>query len=605
MRSILIDRILMLVLLFSAVILNAQSETISTDTLDPEQVHILHADDIFFEQTKEGLEQRLVGNVALYQDSTFFYCDSAIIIDNQVWAKGNIQILQGDSTRIFSDSLFYSGDDRQADLYGEVSLYNRENTLFTSVLSYDLDERVASYTSRAVLARGSTKITSRRGSYLLNERLAVFADSVVVIDTNFVLKADTLNFDTESQIALFQGPTSIEREGNLMYCEDGFYNLKTGNAEFIGKASFVKEEQRGRADRFRYNDSLGIITLIGNALILENDRRVTGDSIVYFQKEEKGEIHGDGHFEDSTRVIDAGEIYFNEKNKSLITRSGASFAEGDIILDANILEYDDESGQGRAQGQVIWRDTANDVAIFCDLLNYNKKSEYVEALGERPYMAVILDSDTMFVSGDTLISEKLPTADTLSSDSIRRIRIFHNVKIFKSDMQGLCDSLVYSERDSAFTLIRDPFIWSDTSQFSSDTIRVYLKDKTVDHVHQIGNSLIVNSTDLIYFNQIQGKQIWTFMQEGKPHQTIVEGNAQTIYFALDDEDAYIAANKSICSKIRIAFKERKIDDITFLAQPKAEMLPMNTAGLKDIRLEGYVWNYDNRPESKDEVIGKK
>ena len=582
-----------------------QQDSSNVDTLDPQRVHILHADDVFFEQIKEGLEQQLIGNVALYQDSTFFYCDTAIVFNNTVRASGNIQILQGDSTSVFADSLFYSGDDKQADLKGDVSLYHIENKLFTDKLSYDLNEKKASYVEKAVLTRGSTKITSVRGTYLLEEHLAVFADSVIVVDTNFVLKADTLNFNTEDQIAYFQGPTSIEREENSMYCEDGYYNMKTGEAEFIDKATFVKGEQRGRADKFIYQDSAGIITLIGNARIIEGKQEVRGDSIVYFQKEEKGEIHGNGYFRDPTRTIEGAAIYFSEKDKSLKTGGQAMFSEGDIVLNAESLVYDDLTGEGVAEGNVVWQDTMNDVAIYSDRLNYNKISGYVEALGDRPYMAVILDQDTMFVSGDTLVSEKVtsPISDSLESeDTIRQIRIFHDVKIYKSDLQGICDSLVYSESDSAFQLLQQPFIWSDTSQFSADTLKVFLKEKSIDYVHQINNALIVNSIDLIYYNQIQGKQIWSYFDKGQPRETLVEGNSQSIYFALDEEDAYIAANKSICSRIKIIFEERKIRDITFLAQPKAEMLPMNTVGLKDIKLEGFQWKYDLRPKSKFDVI---
>jgi lipopolysaccharide transport protein LptA len=307
--------------------------------------------------------------VALYQDSTFFYCDSAIVFNNTVRANGNIQILQGDSTRVFADSLFYSGDDRKADLKGEVSLYHLENNLFTDVLSYDLGEKKASYVEKAVLTRGSTKITSVRGTYFLDDHLAVFADSVIVVDTNFVLKADTLNFNTKDKIAYFQGPTSIEREENSMYCEDGYYNMKTGEAEFIDKATFIKGDQRGRADRFIYEDSAGIITLIGNARIIEGKQEVRGDSIVYFQKDEKGEIHGNGYFKDQTRMIQGTSIYFSEKDKSLRTGGDAVFSEGDIVLNAESLVYDDLTGDGRAEGNVVWQDTVNDVAIYSDILN--------------------------------------------------------------------------------------------------------------------------------------------------------------------------------------------------------------------------------------------
>jgi lipopolysaccharide transport protein LptA len=591
---------------FSPEALAQVSDSAAGDTTNPQHIHIIHADDIFFGQKEGGLVQRLIGNVALYQDSTFFYCDSAIVFQNTIWANGNVQILQGDSTSIFSDSLFYSGEEKTANLYGKVALLSDENELFTEELNYDLKNKMASYSAEAYLKKGSTMIRSNRGYYWLDEHMAMFADSIVVVDSNFVLKSDTLNFDTKDQIAIFQGPTAIEQGANSIYCEEGYYDLKKKKAEFSKHAVFIKDDQKGRADRLLYNDSLGVITMIGNAVIIENDQEVRGDSIVYFQDSAKGEIHGNAYFQDSVRRIEADVLIYNEDNESIKTIGEANISDGDVQLAADFLEYTEATGQGLAIGNVIWRDTTNDMAIYADVLNYNKKTEYVRALGDRPYLTIVMDNDTMYIAGDTLISDtytlegmdsSLPTLDTF-----RRIKIYNDVRIYKSDMQGLCDSLVYTEQDSAFKLLIEPLLWSDTSQFSGDTIKIFIKKKSIDYVHQIGESMIISSDDLTYYNQIQGKQIRSYFKEGGPDHTLVEGNAQSLYYAKDEEGGYIAANKSICSKIQINFKSKKIENILFLSQPKAEMLPMSTKGLRALRLEGFKWEFEKRPKSSQDAI---
>lgn len=599
-----VKHIILTVVALGAVTIGAYGQS-TKDTTQTKRVKILHADEVEFVKTSRGMEQTLRGNVALYQDSTFFYCDSAIVMDNNIWAKGNIQILQGDSTSIFSDSLFYSGDEKQAELHGQVALLNNENELYTEALSYNLRDKKAEYRQKAYLQRGSTRINSIRGQYWLNQHTAVFADSVVVVDTNFVLRADTLEFDTDQQIAFFHGPTSINQDSNRIYCESGFYDFVNEKAEFAKNASFRNGAQKGKARRLLYDDSTKTITLIGDAIITEEDQIVKGDSIVYDQRKGDAEIHGNGFFKDSLRQLTGELILYNEKDKSLKTTGRTMYVDGDIQLEADALDYDDATGHGTATGNVIWQDTTNDVAIFSDELRYNKKTEYVKAIGERPYMVILLDQDSMFVSGDTLLSEKYWKSEVdsgMTVDTFRRIRVYNDVKIYKNDLQGLCDSLVYTDEDSAFVLMDDPIIWSDTSQFTGDTIKVYVKNKTVDKVFQDQNALIVNSIDLVYYNQIQGKEITSTFRDGNPFETLVEGNAQSIYFALDDEDAYIAANKAICSRILVYFRTRKIREIKFLTLPKAEMLPMDTPGLKDIKLEEFIWNYDDRPKTKDDVI---
>lgn len=589
----------------------AQNTNISTpdttqrDTLNPQKVYILHADDIFFEQKKGGMEQLLIGDIALYQDSTFFYCDTAIIFQNQVWAQGNIQIIQGDSTSIFSDSLYYSGDTKQAELFGEVILEEKENQLFTEQLKYDLQLKEASYEEQGILIRGSTNIKSNRGRYFLEKDLAVLSDSVIVIDSNFVLQADTLEFDTEQQIAIFKGPTQIEQDENSIYCEDGYYDLNKNEAVFSQNAGFVKDGQNGLADVMYFNDSLGMFTLTGRAQLWKKDQKANADNIVYFQDQERAELYGNAHFEDEKRSVDADIIIYDEQTDELYTEGQASYKEGDVQLAADVLRYDESTGNGTAIGQVEWRDTANDIAIFSDRLEYNKETDYVKATGTRPWIEIYMDGDTMFVGGDTLISDtEVVMTDTtdMASDTFRRIRIYNHVGIYKSDIQGICDSLVYSEADSVFRMYNEPVLWSDTSQFSADTIHIFLDKKNIDYIHQIRNSLIINSTDLVYFNQIKGKQIRSFFEDRSPDYTLVEGNAQSLYFATDDEDAYIAGNKSICSRIKVDFVDKKISEIMFLASPKAEMLPMKTPGLQDMRLEGFKWIFEQRPRSKDDVL---
>lgn len=578
-------------------------DTISQDTQGTNTVYILNADDIFFEQKKEGLEQLLIGNITLYQDSTFFYCDTAVLFNNTVRARGNIQILQGDSTSIFSDSLFYSGDTKTATLMGEVILQNKENELYTEDLSYDLRAKVARYDSSGVMKREGISITSVRGKYFLDSNLIKLQDSVIVVDTNFVLQADSLNFLTEDKKAVFIGPTRIQQENNRIYCEDGYYDMLNQRALFETNASFVKDGQYGKANRMKYDDALGQFILVGDALLIKEDQRAFADSIVYFQDKERAELYGHAGFQDAQRNVKAAQIIYDEQADELVTEGDAVYSEGDMILNAQRLQYDDETGNGWAEGNVVWKDTANDLSIFADRMDYNDQTDYIKATGRRPWIEIYTEDDTMYISGDTLISDVEVMVDSVggTSDSTRRLKIYHDVRIFKQDIQGVCDSMVYSERDSVFQLFKAPVLWSDTSQFSGDTIDIYMKKKNIDFIHQKRNGLIINSTDLTFYNQIQGKQIKSYFKERKPDFTLVEGNAQSLYFATDEEDAYIAANKSICSKIKVKFGEKKIKDILFIAQPEAEMLPMSTPGLSDMRLEGFKWEFDSRPKSKEDV----
>ena len=581
---------------------NTSAQQVKEDTIKSDLVHIIHSDEIAFKKEGKDIVQKLRGNVKLYKDSTFFYCDSAIILGDDLWAEGNIQIIQGDSTSIFADSLYYSGEEDQAELYGEVALNHENNELYSDELIYNLTEKRASYYSGAQLIKGSSNITSKRGYYYLENKMAYFKDTVIVVDSNFTLKTDSLQFNTASQTAVFKAPTSIEQDPNLIYCESGYYDLKNRKARFRQNAAFVKSDQKGEADEIWYDDSTHVLQLIGRAKIYDTKKRATADRIVFFEDEEVAELSGNAKFRDEKRKVEAAFIRYDQKNDVVKTSGQSSFEEGSQQIIADDIDYDDGSGMALASGSVTYRDTANDLAIHCDQLIYDKETEYIQALGDRPWMEVIMDSDTMFVSADTLISTREIITDSVRSDTIKHIHFYNDVRIYKSDMQALCDSLAFSSKDSVFTLYVSPVLWSDTSQFTADTMRIFLKERKIDRLKQIKNALIINSDDLVYFNQIQGKWVTSYFKSGSPQYTIVEGNAESIYFGKDEDDAYIGGNQSLSSKIRINFEEKKIREIVFLTLPKAEMLPMGTPGLAQKKLEGFVWRFEERPLSKKDIL---
>ncbi len=130
------------------------------------------------------------------------------------------------------------------------------------------------------------------------------------------------------------------------------------------------------------------------------------------------------------------------------------------------------------------------------------------------------------------------------------------MRIFKSDLQVACDSLSFSSKDSVFwfyKLQNLPLIWSDTSQFSGDTIRMSMKNKKLDRIWLRQNALVINSEDEQFFNQIKGRNTTAFFRDDQVREMLVEGNAQAAYYALDDDHAYIGFNETECSEMRLYF----------------------------------------------------
>lgn len=581
----------------------AQEE--AQDTSKNEIITIEWAD-VFTYILEEGdTIQRLIGNVELSQDTVYMYCDSALMKNNtHLTALGNVIIRQGDSISVFSDSLVYFSDTRIADLYGDVVLVNRGQKLFTTHLNYNMKTDIATYFTGATVTNDTTFLTSLKGYYYVNEDEIYFKDSVVVFDSSFTMRSDTLLFNTETRIATFLGPTLISEDSSRIYCEGGFYNTRTKLAEFTDNPQYVKGEQQATADIIRYDGNLKEVVLENNARFVEGDRIATANRIRYEEETEISYLEGNAWSQDSSQTVMADTITFDSKNETYSTRGRSHISDPPQILEANQVDYDKEREIGVAVGNVVWQDTSENLTILCNLADYDKSSNYIKASGgnalrNRPMLITEIDGDSLYMVSDTLVSlEK----DTLTGDSSRMLLAFNDVRIFKSDLQALCDSLAYSTTDSLFKMFYDPIIWSDTTQFTADTVYMQLANNKLDRIYLYNNSFMVNSPDELFFNQIKGKNSIAYFVDGEVRRMRVEGNAESVYYALDDEDAYIGVNEAICSEMMIHFGNNEVEGILFFAQPKATLFPMEKADHNALLLSGFSWQVVNRPTQLSDLF---
>ncbi len=578
--------------------LNAQiistSQPSASDTTKITKIKI-NFSDLAEGSVEDGEEiRKLMGNVELRQDSVFLTCDTATlnVSENAVIAKGDVIIQQGDSLNIFADSLVYDGNKKVANFYGEVILENNDQKIFTDFLTYNLNTKAATYTSGAILTDGSTQVASQIGYYYVESGQAFFKEKVTVIDENFELRSDTLEFNTNSRVATFIGPTRIDQGEAKIYCEDGFYDIANNNAEFRQNTQYQKGTQTAKADVMLYDGAEDVVTLQGNANFVDEDKIANADIIKLNQKTKVTELTGNAHFEDANQAIDAESIFYNETTKKLTTAGSSVLVNPPQYLRADEIDFDDATGLGIARGNVFWQDSVEQVIIECDEVNYLEDEDYLKAYGERTLMISILDEDSLFLTTDTLIYSRSETYDV---DSAKRFIAHEDVRMLKSDFQAICDSLVFDQRDSVFHFYKNPIIWSDTSQFSADTIDMKMKDGKLDSIFLVEKSFIINTTDNYFYNQIKGRDVIALFQEDEIYGMNVYGNAESIYYLLDEDNAYIAVNKTVCSDMIIDFGDNKVEKIKCFPNPKADIKPIKKADPNALKLDGFNWETKRRP----------
>ncbi len=570
----------------------AQFPIAQTPSDDTTKVQILESKSLEVIMLKNESVRKLKGDVRLKHKDAILYCDSAILDNNNnVFARGNVVIKQGDSLNIFADSMRYYGIIRNADLFGDVILENNDNKLFTDKLHYDLNTKIATYNTKSTLTNTRTQLTSRRGQFSVQTNEAFFKDRVLVVDKDFDLKTDTLRFNTKTNTAYFLAPTLIYlKDSSQFYTEDGYYDLLNDKAEFNRTPQYKKKNQIATSDSMQYDGKTKIIVLKGNASTQDSAKVATANIIRYNRETEESQLEGNARYKDEKQNVVSDTISVNSKTKTYTTRGRSKIVNENQILEANFVDFKDSIGI--AKGNVFWQDTAAKSTIKCENMVYDQRTDYIKAGGGRPILTSLVDNDTLWLRADTIISFKQNPQDTN-----RNMLAYHKVRMFKSNFQSTCDSLTFSQQDSIFRLFRNPIIWSDTSQMTADTVRILLKEKKIDRVFLKNNALIINSKDEVYYNQIKGREITAFFEGDNIRRMLTEGNAESVYYAMDEKNAYINVNKVDCSEMLMYFGNNKVETIKFFTQPKAKALPMRTTNHDELKLKGFLWEIKSRPKN--------
>ena len=230
---------------------------------------------------KKGQSTRyLIDSVVFVQKETTVYCDSAIYIRarNQLKAYDNVKITN-DSTVIRSDRLLYLGDDRTAQLREDVVYKRGFQELYTDHLDYNLDSEIAYYFNGGQLIDTTNILSSTLGYFYAKENIARFYQSVVLTSPEFILKTDTLRYNTLSKIAYSFGPTEIiNKEGTTIYANGGEFQTEINQTE-ISSGNIETSEYMLNGEKLFFDDFRQYYLGEGNVKLTskENNLILLGD----------------------------------------------------------------------------------------------------------------------------------------------------------------------------------------------------------------------------------------------------------------------------------------------------------------------------------------
>ncbi len=454
--------------------------------------------------------KKLVGNVKFTQENTIIYCDSAFAYNqtNSMEAFGHVRIEDlEDTVTITSNTLYYDGNGKIAQLRGNVVYVDDSLTLYTDNLDYDMINKSAVYSKGGKIIDGVNTLESINGNYDTEGKMMIFTDSVSMISPDYSLKSNDLIYNIITKKARTNSPTTINtKKGEVLYSEKGC-EFDTGNKTYTFRSGEVDTDKYHlKGDELYFNDKLGSYSAKGNVYLLAK--------------------------------------------------------EDDVIITGDRAHFWDELGLAK---------------VFGD-----------------PLLKRALSNDTLYLRADTLVSIN----SKIAAD--KRLLAYNNVSLYKSDLQGKSDSLVYYLADSSMAFFNDPVLWNEGSQITADTIRIIVENGTINRMNTSVNSFIISEDSTKNFNQIKGRQMTAFFSGKTLKNVEVTGNGESIYFIGDEHNTnkLMGMNKIVCSNMKIVFKDNQVNDIRFYTKPDGDFVPPHELKEEAKQLDGFVWRIDERPSKR-------
>ena len=408
------------------------------------------------------------------------------------------------------------------------------------------------------------------GDYLFydgNTRLARLRDNIRMEDQTATLFTDSLDYDRMTNLGYyFEGGMLVDDE-NVLTSYWGQYAPDSKEALFSDSVKLVNDDYTIFADTLKYNTESKIADILGPSRIVSDSGYVHTNRGWYNTLTEDSEL------------LNRSEVYSNDGMKVLI---------GDTIY------YNRLTGEGEVFGDMFLEDKERKAILRGNYGFYNEQTEY----GLATDLAYVIDysqQDSLFLHGDTLI---------MSTDSIYRdIKAFYNVRFWRTDFQGVSDSLHYSSRDSMIYMIGNPVIWNESNQILGNQIDIYLNDSTVEKAHVKDFALAIQEREVEdQYNQLSGREMTSFFNNGEIHNVLVEGNAMSLYYLVEDDGTIIGLNKTESPYLSMDIEEEKLKKLKLWPVTTAVTTPLPQLLPEQKRLEGFVWLDYLRPLNANDIF---
>lgn len=599
----------------------------------------------------------LTGDVVLYHNGAVITCDSMVrYSEKEMTCFGNV-IIKKEDTYIYGDRAEYSRDKGEARIYSPlVKVLNKDATLYTYNLVFNTADNVGRFYGGGTFTNGQSLMESERGYFFADFDEVVGVDRVEMKNETYQMKSDSVNYNSESEVAkYFTRSVTWKEDGEILSSENGEYHNKDQRYIFRENAYILSDKKEMWADTLDYREMVQFIELKHNAQIRDEQYQ----SIIFGNYGNYSHATGDTFLTDDPAYMTFGDSDGNGVNDTVYMRSDSMYVylidsmgyfaltrpdsatlasqeakrlkdiEDKRIADSLAVvkaERDKFVADSLAQVEQMQRQALLD-SLYTLRASYvaMEQSDSIATLSQR--LDFVIDSletpakDTTAVVQmvDSLVKQKKvrpvepateskeevqePAVDTLPKNkTTNRVMLgLRNVKVFRKDFQGICDSLLMFSEDSTAQLHKNSVMWNELNQITSERADVYTRQQKPYKVIFTGGKPIMSSEiDTTRYNQVAGKTIEALFNDGVMYRTDIKGNAQTLYYMVDDADgALMGFLVAESADMTFYIIDQTVDGIMYRGDPVYTIYPMTKIPAdQPQRMPEFVWHIAEKPTAE-------
>ncbi|MDR0970661.1 MAG: hypothetical protein LBM67_09020 [Lentimicrobiaceae bacterium] len=452
-------------------------------------------------------------------------------------------------------------------LIGDVVI-RHDSTLFYCDSAYlnEVTKNFDAFSNVHINVNDSVDIYSDKLRYTGKTRVAELFDNVRLVDDSTTLYTEYLIYYRNLNLANYPNEGLIISGDKHLKSKKGYYRADLKEFYFRQDVVMSSPKDTLYTDTLVYNNRTEIATIVGPSIIRADNNTIYGN-------------YG----------------WYNTVSDRFFLNKRATIVGLEQSMSSDSVYYDRMIGFGESMGNVEIKDTVNQIILtghYAQMWEEIGKSFVTDSAIATTYDNV----DTLFLHADTLFMY-------FDKDhNAKEMFAYQSVRFFRTDLQGVCDSLIYTMIDTTIRMRKDPVLWSNGNQLSADSIDIAIRNQQVDSMTMYNAAFIIVRDTIEGFNQVKGKNMVAFFHDNDLYLVNADGNSQTVYWMREDDGNLIGVNFAESSTMSINVDKNQIAGIRYFSAPKEVTIPEKDLGTVEKELKGFIWRDAIRPTDKHDIF---